>query len=190
MSATLSRSVAILVQMTAAASPPRPPAEGDDGPSTTAPSPSSPTSGTSADPAGGSDGTGAADPADGADKPEGTDATDGPDGTEGTDGETAPIRVAKEGSTVVIAVEGDLDVTTGEALIDAAEAAVRTGPSRLDIDLRALEDFDEEGAGALVSCHQLGAKLAEGLHYRTGRGPGRDALLTAYSEPADDTTPE
>jgi hypothetical protein len=82
----------------------------------------------------------------------------------------------------VIAVVGELDTTAGEALIDAAEAAVAAKPSRLDIDLRELETFDEAGAGALVSCRQLGAQLAEGLHYRTGRGPGRDALLVAYSE--------
>lgn len=110
--------------------------------------------------------------------------------SESTDEDAAPIRVDREGTTVVIAVEGDLDVTTGEALIDAAEAAVRTGPTRLDIDLRALEDFDEAGAGALVSCRELGAQLAEGLHYRTGRGPGRDALLAAYSETHGETAPE
>jgi STAS domain len=113
-------------------------------------------------------------------------STDGRDGTSAPetsdDDDPTSIRVATEGSTVVIAVAGELDITTGEALIDAAEAAVVTGPSRLDIDLRALEDFDEAGAGALVSCRQLGAQLAEGLHYRTGRGPGRDALLAAYSE--------
>lgn len=112
---------------------------------------------------------------------------DGRDGTSAPeispdDEDPTSIRVATEGSTVVIAVAGELDITTGEALLDAAEAAVATGPSRLDIDLRALENFDEAGAGALVSCRQLGAQLAEGLHYRTGRGPGRDALLAAYSE--------
>jgi ABC-type transporter Mla MlaB component len=98
------------------------------------------------------------------------------------EGSTTSIRVATEGSTVVIAVAGELDITTGEALIDAAEAAVATGPSRLDIDLRALQQFDQAGAGALASCRELGTRLAEGLHYRTGRGPGRDALLAAYSE--------
>ena len=43
-------------------------------------------------------------------------------------------------------LDRDLDVTTGEALLSAATAAVATGPSRLDIDLRALESFDEKGA--------------------------------------------
>jgi hypothetical protein len=182
--------------MTAAASPPRPPAEGDDGPSTSA-TPSATTASATTSTAGtdGADEAHSADGADGADPPPDHASsldpeTARPGGTRSADGNGAPIRVAKEGTTVVIAVEGDLDVTTGEALIDAAEAAVRTGPTRLDIDLRALEDFDEEGAGALVSCRELGAKLAEGLHYRTGRGPGRDALLTAYSETADSLQPE
>lgn len=92
------------------------------------------------------------------------------------------IRVATEGTTVVIAVERCLDIPTGEALLNAASAAVEAGPTRLDIDLRALETFTPEGADALVSCRALGARLAEGLHYRTGRGPGREALLAAYSE--------
>jgi hypothetical protein len=151
MSATPSRSVAILVQMTAAASPPRPPSDGDEGSASETPS---------------------------------TDPADPP--TPAID-DTQPIRVAQEGSTVVIAVAGDLDITTGEALIDAAQAAIQTGPTRLDIDLRELQDFDEEGAGALVSCRELGAGLAEGLHYRTGRGPGREALLAAYSETDGET---
>jgi STAS domain len=125
-------------------------------------------------------------------RPSYTDGRDGPSASDNSadsspdrsadDEDPTSIRVATEGSTVVIAVAGELDITTGEALIDAAEAAVATGPSRLDIDLRALENFDEAGAVALVSCRELGARLAEGLHYRTGRGPGRDALLAAYSE--------
>lgn len=98
------------------------------------------------------------------------------------DPDITSIRVATEGSTVVIAVERCLDSSTGEALLSAASAAVATGPSRLDIDLRSLEGFTDEGADALVSCRELGAKLAEGLYYRTGRGPGRDALLAAYRD--------
>jgi hypothetical protein len=115
--------------------------------------------------------------------------SDGRDGRSATriDQVSPSIRVATEGTTVVISVEGDLDFTTGEALLSAANAAVETGPTRLDIDLRALENFDEKGAVALVACRALGAQLAEGLHYRTGRGPGREALLAAYSDLDGDT---
>ncbi|HEX8804530.1 MAG TPA: hypothetical protein VF743_10060 [Acidimicrobiales bacterium] len=92
------------------------------------------------------------------------------------------IRVSTDGATVVIAVERTLDVPEGDALLSAASAAVATGPERLDIDLRALEAFTDAGARALVAIRALSDQLAEGLHYRTGRGPGRDALLAAYQE--------
>ena len=94
--------------------------------------------------------------------------------------EPAAINVTSNGTAVVIAVEGGLDVSTGDALIDAATAAVATGPSHLDIDLRGLESFTDEGARALVTCRTLGSDLPGGLHYRTSRGPGREALLAAY----------
>jgi hypothetical protein len=115
-----------------------------------------------------------------------------PAGTDDSRDELDPksIRVATEGTTVVIAVERCLDSPTGEALISAASAAVAAGPTRLDIDLRALENFTQEGADALVSCRELSSKLTEGLHYRTGRGPGRDALLAAYSELTPEETPD
>lgn len=107
----------------------------------------------------------------------------GSDGRNAAHDEDDPnVRVVIEGTTVVIAVEGNLDLSTGEALLNAASGAVGTGTTRLDIDLRALDDFNDEGASALVHCRELGAHLAEGLHYRTGRGPGREALLAAYTD--------
>jgi hypothetical protein len=96
--------------------------------------------------------------------------------------EPAAINVTSDGTAVVIAVDGGLDQSTGNALIDAATAAVATGPSHLDIDLRGLDSFTDEGARALVTCRSLGSHLAGGLHYRTSRGPGREALLAAYRD--------
>jgi hypothetical protein len=96
--------------------------------------------------------------------------------------EAPDINVTSDGTAVVIAVAGGLDQSTGQALIDAATAAVATGPSHLDIDLRGLESFTDEGASALVTCRTLGSELPGGLHYRTSRGPGREALLSAYRE--------
>ncbi|HEY8523334.1 MAG TPA: hypothetical protein VIL48_00120 [Acidimicrobiales bacterium] len=92
------------------------------------------------------------------------------------------ITVTTEGTTVVIAVEHTLDAPEGEALLEAARAALAARPDRLDIDLRAIDGYTEEGARALVACRDLSAELPEGLHYRTGKGPGRDALLAAYQE--------
>ena len=96
--------------------------------------------------------------------------------------ERPPIDVIQEGDTVVLAVVCCLDEAAGGALVDAASAAVDSGPSRIDVDLRSLDSYTDAGARALVSCRDLGARLPEGLHYRTGRGPGREALLAAYTD--------
>ena len=93
----------------------------------------------------------------------------------------APLTVRTEGDVVVLELSDALDPTVGRALVDAAAAAVGTGPERVDIDLRAISAWTREGARSLVACRELCRDLPEGLHYRTGRGPGRDALLAAYS---------
>jgi hypothetical protein len=93
----------------------------------------------------------------------------------------APVTVRTEGAAVVLELSDILDATVGRALIDAATAAVADAPERVDIDLRQLRTWTPDGAIALVRCREICADLADGLHYRTGRGPGRDALLSAYS---------
>lgn len=94
----------------------------------------------------------------------------------------ASIGVTNDGRTVVLSVAHCLDEEVGGALLHAAAAAADAGPSRIDVDLRALDSYTDEGARALVDCRDLSARLPEGLHYRTGRGPGRDALLAAYAD--------
>lgn len=94
----------------------------------------------------------------------------------------SPIDVTTDGQTVVLAVVHCLDEEAGGALLDAASAAVDAGPSRIDVDLRSLDSYTDAGARALVGCRDLGSRLPEGLHYRTGRGPGREALLAAYTD--------
>src|SRR5690606_27402780 len=112
----------------------------------------------------------------------GPTATGGDGSVETVDVPRSPIDVIVDGTTVVLSVVDRLDEAAGQALLAAAAAAVERGPSRIDVDLRALESYTEAGARALVVCRDLGARLPEGLHYRTGRGPGRDALLAAYSD--------
>jgi hypothetical protein len=91
------------------------------------------------------------------------------------------VQVHQEGGTIVIAVGGHLDGEAGAEVLEAATAAVGSrGAQRLDVDLRDLESFDTDGADALVACRALGGRLVDGLHYRTGRGAGRSALLSAY----------
>ena len=98
------------------------------------------------------------------------------------DASRSPIDVTTDGQTVVLAVVHCLDEEAGGALLDAASAAVDAGPSRIDVDLRSLDSYTDAGARSLVSCRDLGARLPEGLHDRTGRGPGREALLAAYTD--------
>ena len=93
----------------------------------------------------------------------------------------APVTVRSEGTAVVLELAHCLDHLVGQVLLDAVTSAITTGPERVDIDLRALATWTLEGAGALVTCRELCRDLPDGLHYRTGRGPGRDALLAAYS---------
>jgi hypothetical protein len=111
--------------------------------------------------------------------------------TAGVDDESSSIRVATEGSTVVITVERTLDAQAGDTLVRLAAAAIEAGrPDRLDIDLRGLQDYTEDGARSLAACRTLGNQLGEGLHYRTGRGPGREALLVAYQDADTPGEPE
>ena len=93
----------------------------------------------------------------------------------------APLTVRAEGSAVVLALSDLLDSTVGEVLIDAVTCAVATAPERVDIDLRELTSWTAEGARSLVRCREICSDLPDGLHYRTGRGPGREALLAAYA---------
>ena len=95
----------------------------------------------------------------------------------------ADLEVIEDGGVVVLVVRGDLDARAGKAL-ETAVAAAAARPDqvvRVDVDLRAVESFTPEGASALLCCRDLTDVLTEGLHYRTGRGPGREALLAAYA---------
>jgi hypothetical protein len=93
----------------------------------------------------------------------------------------SPVTVRADGRTVILEVSELLDAGTGAALLAAAEAAVTTDPERVDIDLTSLLSWTQDGAAALVQCRAVCADLPDGLHYRTGRGPGRSALLAAYT---------
>ncbi len=93
----------------------------------------------------------------------------------------APVTVRAEGRAVVLELTDLLDADTGAALVAAAEAALTTDPERVDIDLRALQSWTQDGVASLVRCRAVCGDLPDGLHYRPGRGPGRAALLAAYS---------
>jgi hypothetical protein len=87
-----------------------------------------------------------------------------------------------EASGVVLTIRGCLDQSVGEALVAAAANAVAALPTRLEIDLCSLTGYTPEGACALAACRELCTGVTEGLHYKTGQGPGREALLAAYAD--------
>lgn len=93
----------------------------------------------------------------------------------------APVTIRTEGAAVVLELADTLDAPLASALVDAVAAAVASTPERIEIDLCELSGWTAEGACALVRCRELCRDLPGGLHYRTGRGPGRDALLAAYA---------
>ena len=89
-----------------------------------------------------------------------------------------------DGDTVVLTVRGCLDGAAGAALVQAAAEATQAAAARIDIDLCGVTGFTPEGARWLLRCRRLSAQLPGGLHYRTGRGAGQEALLVAYADEA------
>ena len=89
----------------------------------------------------------------------------------------APVTVRTEGAAVVLELSDLLDAAVGAPSSTPPTAAVADGPERVDIDLRSLQSWTQDGAAALVRCREICGDLPDGLHYRTGRGPGRAALL-------------
>lgn len=93
-----------------------------------------------------------------------------------------PVTVSPATVGVTVTITGELGQHAGEALVQATARAVADGAPRVEIDLCGITGFTDDGASALVACRALCAGAADGLHYRTGQGPGRDALLVAYAE--------
>ncbi len=95
-----------------------------------------------------------------------------------------PVCLTDGGQTHILRVGSRLDGPTAAALVEAATAAAANGAERVDIDLRSLQFFTEGGAAALVACREICAEVPHGLHYRTGKGPGQEALLAAFADQA------
>ena len=85
-----------------------------------------------------------------------------------------------DGEVVTLTINGCLDGEAGAALLKRATAALEERACRVDIDLRSLTGFTDQGAAALGACRRMCTGLPDGLHYRTGQGPGREALLAAF----------
>jgi hypothetical protein len=91
----------------------------------------------------------------------------------------------------VLAVVGCLDGEAGLHLMADVKRALAAGAGRIDVELCAVTDFTQAGTAALAACRQLAARAGDHpagveVHYRTNRGPGRDAMLAAFAQVQDD----
>lgn len=94
----------------------------------------------------------------------------------------ARVRTTVEGDRTTVSITGVLDIHAGRALVAAVAEAVQAGRRRLEVELSDISGYDDDGAGALLACRDLGQTLADGLHYRTcSGGPGQEVLLHAYA---------
>lgn len=101
---------------------------------------------------------------------------------------TGHVRTTAGDGNVTIALEGHLDASTGDVLLDTVRSELGREPARIDIDLSVLASFAADGAVALSRCRDLCTELPGGLHYRTEGGAGQLALLSAFErEPEVDT---
>ena len=82
---------------------------------------------------------------------------------------------------VRVRVTGDLDAANGRDLADACSRVLRSGPSRLDVDLRKVTAYTAEGAAALSECVRLGRHLVDGVNIQVCTDGGRRALLESMA---------
>jgi hypothetical protein len=92
------------------------------------------------------------------------------------------VLAESDGSVVTIRVTGELDAVAGAALLDTVRHELDRGPARIDVDLRGLLSFNDDGTAALAEVRALTAGLTGGLHYRTEGGAGQDAFLAAFQQ--------
>lgn len=92
-----------------------------------------------------------------------------------------PVISSTTDNVMTIRVAGTLDGSAGDEVLLAARQAVSMGADRVDLDLGGISDFTGDGVVSVLGCREVCAVLPEGLHYRTGCGVGREALLAAYA---------
>jgi len=91
------------------------------------------------------------------------------------------VLVAFDDDVVTISLHGRLDGGMVHLILAALWSAIERGVARVDLDLLAVRSWTETGAEALRRCRALAAGQPVGLRFRTAAGPGRDALLFAFT---------
>jgi len=74
---------------------------------------------------------------------------------------------------------GHLDDAAARDVLHAAADVVRCGCSRLVVDLRGLESFDDDAAYSVTGCCRLGRFLTEGVSVVAGSATGEALAETA-----------
>jgi anti-anti-sigma factor len=86
------------------------------------------------------------------------------------------VEVNREGSAIVLAIGGELDLSSSAALEDEITKAVQTDAACVVIDLRELEFVDSTGLGVLVKANQLATDAGRKFGLVRG-GPQVERLL-------------
>ncbi len=84
-------------------------------------------------------------------------------------------------ATLVLAVGGQLDAETGQALLRDLRQAVNQPQERVEIDLEHLDDFTPAGIRALAACRSYMGRFPGGVHVRTRGDTSRKAYLAAFA---------
>lgn len=86
------------------------------------------------------------------------------------------VEVNREGDAIVLAIAGELDLSSSPALEDEIAKAIQTDATSLVIDLRELEFVDSTGLGVLVKANQLATDAGREFGLVRG-GPQVERLL-------------
>ena len=93
------------------------------------------------------------------------------------------IRTSHEGTTAIVAAEGEIDLSTVDELRAAVTAAAEEGIDELLLDLTAVEFIDSAGLGGLLELRSTLRHRSVTLQISAGEGPVRQAMeITGLSE--------
>ena len=87
----------------------------------------------------------------------------------------AVVEVRQGGDGLVLSVRGPLDHGVGSLLVEAVQAALEVAQGQaVEVDLRAVERWSQDGLQALAACARLGGP-GRPVRFRAGtpaQGPG------------------
>lgn len=110
------------------------------------------------------------------------------DGTEGRLGRAAgrndadkDARDDGDGRDAEVVVEGRLDESSAFELLGAVHAAVAHGKNHLEVDLRRVTSYTDDGVAAITECLALRRELDRGVALHVATEAGRQVLLASMA---------